>query len=244
VSDQYDVVAEVYERVKSLPVGLAEQSTLLDALPDLSGKSVLDVGTGTGFYPRIFKHKGAGRVVGVDASQAMIAYARRVEEREPLGIEYEVHDGGALPKLGEFDVVTAVWLLGYAEGVDALDQMLANLLANLTPGGTLVAMVGNPDLDRDGLDEYHGYGLSATKTEGSFGREGYTIGFDGDPPIQFVSYLWPSGVIEAAFARAKLSDVRRQPVSVPAHALAERGERYWAALLANPTFAVFSGTRP
>jgi SAM-dependent methyltransferase len=127
--DQYDAIGELYERVKSLPVGLVEQSTLLAALPDLNGDSVLDVGTGTGFYPRIFKRLGAGRVVGVDSSREMITYARRIEEFEPVGIAYEVHDGGALPKLGEFDIVTAVWLLGYAEGVDALDRMIANLMA-------------------------------------------------------------------------------------------------------------------
>jgi hypothetical protein len=37
--------------------------------------------------------------------------------------------------------------------------------------------------------------------------------------------------------------VRRHPVSVPADAVAERGEGYWADLLANPTFAVFTATR-
>ncbi len=80
--DQYDAIGALYERVKSLPVGLVEQATLLAALPDLAGRSVLDVGTGTGFYPRTFKRLGAGRVVGVDgpisdgvsaAAQAVLA---------------------------------------------------------------------------------------------------------------------------------------------------------------------------
>ncbi len=114
--DQYDVIGQLYERTKTLPVGLAEQGTLLAALPDLTGKSVLDVGTGTGFYPRKYKALGASTVVGVDASTEMITYARRVEEQAPLGITYEIDNGAALPKLGEFDVVTAIWLLGYAEG--------------------------------------------------------------------------------------------------------------------------------
>jgi hypothetical protein len=174
----------------------------------------------------------------------MITYARRVEERDPLGIDYELLDGGTLPTLGAFDVVTAVWLLGYAEGVEALDGMLANLVANLAPGGTLVALVPNPDLDWDGLGEYPRYGLTAAKAESSFGRQGYTVHIDGDPPFDFAGFLWPPGVIEAALARTILTDVRRHPVSVPADALAERGEQYWAALLANPTLAVFSATRP
>src|SRR5436190_305850 len=66
--DQYDVIGQLYERIKTLPVGLAEQGTLFAVLPDLKGKSVLDVGTGTGWYPRQYKAMGASEVVGVDAS--------------------------------------------------------------------------------------------------------------------------------------------------------------------------------
>jgi SAM-dependent methyltransferase len=242
--DQYDAIGALYERVKSLPVGQAEQGTLLAALPDVRGRSVLDVGTGTGFYPRIYKSLGAATVVGVDSSTEMITYARRVEEKEPLGIGYEMSDGGALPRFGEFDVVTAIWLLGYAEGLDALDAMLAGLLANVADGGTLVALVPNPDLDWDRIDEFPRYGLTATKTEVSHGRQGYAVHIDGDPPFDFVGWSWPPGVIEAAFARAGLRDVRRQPVTVPAAALVEHGEPYWAELVANPSFAVFTARRP
>jgi predicted RNA methylase len=46
---------------------LAERATLLAALPDLRGKSVLDVACGTGFYPRAFRRLGADPVVGVDS---------------------------------------------------------------------------------------------------------------------------------------------------------------------------------
>jgi SAM-dependent methyltransferase len=243
VSQQYDAIGELYERAKHLPVGLAERGTLLAALPDLTNKSVLDAGAGTGFYPRLFKQLGAGQVVGVDSSPEMVAYARRVEERDRLGISYAVHDAGGLPKLGEFDVVTAVWLLGYAPGEAALDEMLANLTANLARGGVLVALVPNPDLDWDGLDIYPRYGLSAAKTDVSAGRQGYAVHIDGDPPIDFEGFSWPPGVIEPALARAGLTGVRRHRVSIPADAVAEHGEGYWEDLLANPTFAVFSATR-
>jgi SAM-dependent methyltransferase len=244
VTDQYDAIGKLYERGKDLPVGLAEQGTLLAALPDLAGKSVLDVGTGTGFYPRRYKQLGAALVTGVDASPEMIAYARLVEEREPLGILYEVHDAASLPKIGEFDVVTAVWLLGYAQGEAALDGMLARLLANVAGGGTLVALVPNPEFDWDWLDVYPRYGITAAKTEMSEGRQGYSIHIDGDPPIDFVGFSWPPGVLERAFTRAGLTAVQRHPITIPDDTLAERGADYWADLVANPTFGVFTAIKP
>ncbi|MDT5026736.1 MAG: toxoflavin synthase [Micromonosporaceae bacterium] len=240
---QYDAIGELYERAKHLPVGLAERGTLLAALPDPAGKSVLDVGAGTGFYARLFKQLGAVRVIGVDASPEMVAYARLVEERAPFGITYQEHDAASLPRLGEFDVVTAVWLLGYAPGEAALDDMLARLVANLADGGTLVALTPNPELDWDALDIYPRYGLSATKTERSLGRQGYAVHIDGEPPIDFVGFAWPPGVLESAFARAGLTDVRRYPVTIPDDALTEHGADYWAALVSNPTFAVFTAAK-
>jgi hypothetical protein len=56
--DQYDMIDELYERVKHLPVGVSEQATVLSALPALRGKSLLDVACGTGFYPRLFRSGG------------------------------------------------------------------------------------------------------------------------------------------------------------------------------------------
>src|ERR1700742_1188731 len=141
--EQYDALGQTYERAKHIPTGLAEQATFLAALPDLAGKSVLDVACGTGFYPRRFVDLGAAKVVGVDSAAEMLAYANYVEGKQPRGIEYRQHDAPDLPVPGGFDVVTAVWLLGYADDPAALDRMVANLAANLVPGGDLVVVVPN-----------------------------------------------------------------------------------------------------
>ena len=58
-------------------------------LGDVAGKSVLDAGCGEGHNTRILARQGA-HVVGIDISTRMIALARAEEEREPLGIRYEV----------------------------------------------------------------------------------------------------------------------------------------------------------
>ncbi|RPJ75847.1 MAG: class I SAM-dependent methyltransferase [Acidobacteria bacterium] len=61
------------------PIGtlLAEtqEALLLSSVPGLEGRSVLDVGTGTGRAALVFA-RGGGRVTGVDASAQMLEVAR------------------------------------------------------------------------------------------------------------------------------------------------------------------------
>ncbi|MFE0026614.1 class I SAM-dependent methyltransferase [Amycolatopsis sp. NPDC059021] len=241
--DQYDVLNARYEEVKRIPIGLAETATVLAAVPDPAGKSMLDIGCGTGFYPRLFRRSGASRVVGVDASREMIAHAQRLEERDPFGISYEVHDALALPVIGAFDIVTSVWLLGYAASEAELDTMLARMTANLRPDGTLVVLFPNPEADWETLAEYARYGLHVVAHGESNGRTRTTVHVDTDPPFEFESFFWPPGVVEAALGRAGLTGLRRQPVTVPPAAAAERGEQFWRTVREMPTFAVYRGVR-
>lgn len=114
---------------------MADQAaTLLEALPDLAGRSVLVVGCGDGRYPRLLRGKGARRVVGVDADQVLIAAAQREEERDPAGISYEVHQLTRLPAMGVFDVVLAF--------LDSPDH-LGRVAASLVTGGLLVVVATN-----------------------------------------------------------------------------------------------------
>lgn len=238
--DQYDALGAIYERAKHIPTGLAERATLLSAVGDLLGRSVLDVACGTGFYARLFHDLGATRVAGVDSAGEMIGYARHVERREQRGITYEQHDATALPVLGEFDVVTAVWLLGYADDESALDTMIGNLKANLAPGGRLVVLVPNPDADWDLLAQYGRYGYEITRTGPMNVKQPVTVQVLGDPPFEFDSFYWERGVFDAALTRAGLADVTRQPAVTPDD---ERGEEFWGPLRQSPSFGVFTAVR-
>lgn len=237
--EQYDVLGEMYERTKHIPTGLCERATLLSALPGLRGRSVLDVACGTGFYPRQFADLGAARVVGVDSSHEMVRYAQAQEQREPQGISYHQHDALTLPVLGCFDVVTAIWLLGYAADETALDQMITNLDANLARGGTLAALIPNPDVDWDLLADYGRYGYSVTRSHlpDAGGRQPVVVHVHGDLPFAFDSFFWPPGVVEAALARAGLTDITRHPTEVPDQ---EYGQDFWAALRESPSFTVLT----
>ncbi|GLY47952.1 class I SAM-dependent methyltransferase [Lentzea sp. NBRC 102530] len=237
--DQYDALGAIYERAKHIPTGLAERATLLSAVGDLRGKSVLDVACGTGFYARLFHDLGATRVLGVDSAGEMIGYARYVENREPRGITYAQHDAMELPVLGEFDVVTAVWLLGYADDVPALDAMITNLTANLAPDGRLVVLVPNPDADWDLLAQYGRYGYEVVRTGTMNVKQPVRVHVLGDPPFDFDSFYWERGVFDGALSRAGL-DVARHPAVTPDD---DRGEEFWGPLRTSPSFGVFTAVR-
>lgn len=89
----------------------------LRRLEPLAGKTVLDVGCGSGRYCLAYAQRGASRVVGVDFAPVMIDLARRHAER--LGVadrcEFRV---GAFPEAvqdGPFDHSTAMGFFDYVE---------------------------------------------------------------------------------------------------------------------------------
>ncbi|ARQ00062.1 ubiquinone/menaquinone biosynthesis C-methylase UbiE [Pseudorhodoplanes sinuspersici] len=63
--------------------------SFLAALPDLTGRDVIDLGCGEGTNTRLLARRGA-RMTGIDLSPQMIAAAHAEEKREPLGIAYDV----------------------------------------------------------------------------------------------------------------------------------------------------------
>lgn len=50
-----------------------EQAAMLELMPEVSGKIVLDLACGTGRYGLLAQERGASRVVGIDNSAAMLA---------------------------------------------------------------------------------------------------------------------------------------------------------------------------
>lgn len=108
-----------------------------DALRARPGERVLDVGCGPGFYVAELAERvgGAGAVVGVDISPAMLAVAaRRCEGLANVAL----HEGPAtaLPvEDSSFDAALSVQALEFVEDVDAA---LAELHRVLRPGGRLV----------------------------------------------------------------------------------------------------------
>jgi ubiquinone/menaquinone biosynthesis C-methylase UbiE len=74
---------------------------------NVKGKKTLDLACGEGSNTRILARKGA-KVVGVDFSKRLIEFAKQLEKKEKLSIEYSVSDAADLKKFpsSHFDIVT------------------------------------------------------------------------------------------------------------------------------------------
>jgi ribosomal protein L11 methyltransferase len=97
---------------------------------DVAGRSVLDVGTGSGILAIAAARRGAGLVVGVDVDPLAVKAARENAARNAVAVE--VREGSADAVEGRFDLVLANLV------ADVLVAVAPELRARTARGGTLV----------------------------------------------------------------------------------------------------------
>jgi 2-polyprenyl-3-methyl-5-hydroxy-6-metoxy-1,4-benzoquinol methylase len=116
---------------------------LLGLIPDIAGASVLDVACGQGLATRALAEAGAARVVGTDASEAMIALAGRHADPHGGEVSYVVDDAQRLAAFdsGSFDGITCQ--LGLMDIPD-LGATLDSIRRVIRPGGWFVFVIGHP----------------------------------------------------------------------------------------------------
>jgi trans-aconitate 2-methyltransferase len=121
--------AELYRERSSLQQAMAAE--VLQALDVTNSERVLDVGCGDGrITAEIARRVPQGCVVGVDASNNMIALAS--QKREP-NLRFEIADARSLPFHHEFDLVVSFNALHW---IHEQDLALASIHKSLQPGGT------------------------------------------------------------------------------------------------------------
>ena len=227
----YDEIAEEYKRAKEHPWRLhVEQFTFLNLVGDVTGKSILDLACGEGFYTRRLKQRGASRAVGVDLSPKMIELARAEETRRPQGVEYVVADAAQV-KLGEtFDLVVASYLLNYAQTAAELLAMCQGIARHLKPGGRFVTVNNNPGQTVPNYGRTKKYGIDKTLVGPA--HEGatitYTVYFGDGSTITLDNYLLSPATHEGALQKAGLSDVRWHEVQLSPDGARANGVDYWS----------------
>lgn len=119
---------------------LIETPALMQLLPDLTDKRLLDLGCGAGDHCQLFIECGAAHVLGVDLSKKMLALAQH-QHAHPA-IRYQRLAMEDISQLqGPFDVVVSSLAFHYVADYPAL---VADIYQLLAPGGVLVFSQEHP----------------------------------------------------------------------------------------------------
>lgn len=229
----YDQIGSAYDEYsEKATLKRGERYSVTQMVGNVQGKRVLDLGCGTGIYTRQWMASGAASALGVDLSAEMVRVARLSEEQTPTGARFEVGDACRLGHLGEFDLVTAVWLFNQAESTQALRQMMQNVAENLKPGARLVAFTTNPDVDWEKADSAK-YGLRVLGAEPEDDHIVYRGEFLVDPPVLSVVRGYSREIYERELRSAGFHSVEWCSATVSPEDLTAYGEEYWSAYLEN-----------
>jgi toxoflavin synthase len=246
MSNQYDQIAEQYRRSKLVPWRHhIEQYSLLETLGDVSGKTVLDLACGEGYYTRLMRGLGAERVTGVDISAKMIELAQASEKEIPLGVEYVAADARSVRLTDPFEVVLAAYLLNYACTREELLDMCVAIARNLKPGGRFVTVNNNPLQQPATFKATRKYGFVKSADEEI--RNGtplhYTIFLD-DGTFQFDNYHLDVATHEWALREAGLAGIQWHPMRLsPAEANGPNRE-HWDDFFADPPVILLECHKP
>ncbi|AKL70848.1 MULTISPECIES: class I SAM-dependent methyltransferase [Streptomyces] len=242
-NDQYAVIGDRYSDFKdTAPLAGPEAHNVLKHLGDLTGARVLDLACGHGHYTRLIKSAGAAEVVGVDLSPVMVELARETEQKDPQGITYHAADAVNLPRLGEFDLVSAVWLLNYATTKDELTSMLRGIHDNLVPGGTFVALTVWPEFDPFG-PEWDAYGLRVVSETPAEDRGVLVTDLIGTETSTITTSRWSYEAFAECLAAAGFATYSWHVPEVPAESVERFGDAFWDNYRANPIPGLLIGTR-
>jgi len=107
---------------------------LRDFCPDLSGKSLLDVGSGYGMFLDRVRTGGASRAAGVELSRAERRYSVETMRLETLA---QIDD---LSERDQFDIIS---LFEVIEHIPSPYEFVQNICKHLKPGGSLIIGTDN-----------------------------------------------------------------------------------------------------
>ncbi len=200
----------IRERDNNLNI-LLEQPAMARLLPDVQGKSVLDLGCGYGHNCMAFVSKGADRVVGIDISERMLEVARA--ESAHNRIEYvnmSMTDVHTLE--GEFDLIYSSLAFHYIEDFEALAK---DIYSKLNSGGCLLFSQEHPivtaTIDGKGHFNYDEEGNRVSYTFSNYnqmGKREMSWIIDG-----VIKYHRPLGYIITTLAKAGfIIDTVEEPV--------------------------------
>lgn len=217
---QFSPLADLYEDMSSWPFRrFIETPSVMAVLGGVAGLDVLDFGCGEGTYTRLLERAGARRVVGYDPAEGMLLGARERAARDGLNIEFA---SALTPELAAcFDRVLAVYVLPYAQTEADLQQMCAQMLRLLRPGGRLITLPIHPDYEpRPSYYEPYGFRMTPESPERAHHdgtRVRLDLFFQQRYDASVVACYWSRDAIEKALRAGGATSIRwHQPAAHPA----------------------------
>ena len=117
-----------------------ETPILFSMLPDMNGKTVLDIGCGMGQHAKQYADLGAASVLGIDISEKMLAYAQAHNSAENITYRrMAMEDIGTIGQ--QFDLVTSSLVFDYAEDFGGLMRQIHGLMKD---GAEFVFSMSHP----------------------------------------------------------------------------------------------------
>lgn len=114
------------------PSGLYEQIVRHTSSSDVKGKTVLDIGCGSGWIETMLLEKGSKKIIGIDISDEVI---RAAKKKKLKNVVYQKASAIDLPfKNNSFDVVVSFEVLEHIP-VNTEDKMFKEVYRVLKPGG-------------------------------------------------------------------------------------------------------------
>lgn len=170
----------------------------------------------------------------------MIALAQEAEARNPQGITYEVQDLATMPLQGEFDVVTAIHVLHYADTRETMQTMANTMHANLKPGGRLVILSANANSSEESETAA---GFRTYRPPNPQEGDKFKVAVLTTPPTEIEVHHWPTATIVDVLQTAGFTNVDWTLVK-PSTTVAPADRDRAARCAKNPTSLTLTARKP
>ncbi len=164
---EWEIIARQYS-TPHIRKAYIRKPAFVNALGNIKGKKIIDLGCGDGYYSRILARGGAN-VTGVDFSRQSILLAQELEKKQPLGIRYYCLDLAEMSKIknGQFDFAIADMVFVTVSTQRKYEKIAKEVKRVLKPHGEILMSKGHPgNFFKQGVSKH--YKLTYKKEQSYF----------------------------------------------------------------------------
>lgn len=243
MATQYDKIARRYKKsLKNIQREYSLVPSFFRYLGNLKNRKVLDLACGEGFFSRLIKKRGALEVVGIDKSQKMLNLAKEEENKNPLGIKYKKYDARKLPKLENFDLISAAFLLCYAKTKLELLAMCKNIYKNLKESGKFVTLNNNP-FNPLQLHKKYDFTITSKKPLNEGNPLTVTLFVNNLETCSFRNYFWKWETYERALKVTGFKKIKWHNAIISPVAIKKFGNKFWEDYRKQPGIIIIEATK-